>query len=1262
MLMKVLFAKKFHKTISAVAMVLSVAFALLIIGPVFLYAYDPPTSVEEIEALNNNLHPNEVPSSYDQAVSQNSPSTYDPSIFDNAQKPTGFDNPLNAEREAGAAKAAADSAKNNQSEDLAKGLSCYSPPFHININACIASVMETAMWLSARTLWISGVLLNITLNYTLNLNTILERLPIVDIGWKVLRDIANIVFIFITLWCGISITLGIGDNGKKAWGYLAQMVLVALFMNFSLFIAKAVVDVSNIAALHFYSLIIQPDKQKDYDSGLSEAFMYGLKLSTLYNIKEIQAEGAGSDVNFVNSAARNGGVTGNLSWTNIILIGFFGSLFIIVCAWVFFAAAIMFIYRAITLIILMMLSPLAFVGLILPGASGMAHAWWSKLWSQAFFAPLYLALAYVVVRTINAPAFKGVFENTGDATKGFAAAVTGTAASNVAVIFNFVILIGLMVGCLIVAQSLGAHGSEMAMAGWEKIKGAAVGGVVGIAGASARGLIKAPSAGIQAVGNVGAGASGLGKWMASTKLLNNRFLKDTALTKKVAGWGGKLSHAGEEFHEKGFGSKMRKVTSKAEFLDPRYLEERASQSKLGQTMVGRALRGVTTGALANVKIGKQSLEEAYQEGEEMSSKRREIGYGNTARENAKKLEPLHEKEQKLMDEKLKAEVAVNEAEKQLKEAEKLSDTDPTKTEKKNEAKTAITAAKGEGFTSAKKELEAAKALPDTDPDKDAKVADAQDKMNAEREKGGVAVAEDAVENFQKQNRKEMEGYTVAIQYALGQMSTEAFLNLPKVFFENPAFMDEAVLGQDKFGALMKSEHFTKTEKEEYSRARWKRAEEVANRRRVRNDRYLEELPEYQKKLGEQKEAKKRVDEELKRDFETIDTEIKDATEAFEKAQKALASAVLPEAKKTAQGVVDEKQTQLDELKKARATIEADAADKKRELEKNYGLRDKKTGEEILLKKPEQPGWDEAPDIRKALRNILRPEEVINLYRYNRKAFGNPMIADTIKQGTWNLVRNSGEVDSNSIEQIARVQKRHYIKDSLYFGSGLDPIEMHKLEAEDLTGAYELLNELGDKMKKLGFKGYREWIEKGELRTLLKDMGLEEKLSADVNVQLNRHDTGQTMYKLVAPNLSSDEFEMMPGMMREHPMSLNYYDQASITTFSKRDIENTLPMAEFFIEQFKRDTEQGGGVISEGNLRILKWFVNENQGQGFTQFGMIREDLKDTFERIKRLIGKSARAMTTPAYATKDDVLDAIERETGKRYDPFERIRSKEDMK
>src|SRR3990167_10336696 len=51
--------------------------------------------------------------------------------------------------------------------------------------------------------------------------------------------------------------------------------------------------------------------------------------------------------------------------------------------------------------------------------------------------------------------------------------------------------------------------------------------------------------------------------------------------------------------------------------------------------------------------------------------------------------------------------------------------------------------------------------------------------------------------------------------------------------------------------------------------------------------------------------------------------------------------------------------------------------------------------------PKQPGWEEAPDIRKALRNMRGTEAIENWYRYSRKSFYNEQLTQSIMQGVWN---------------------------------------------------------------------------------------------------------------------------------------------------------------------------------------------------------------------------------------------------------------------
>ncbi|MBU4536854.1 hypothetical protein KJ603_02325 [Patescibacteria group bacterium] len=144
---------------------------------------------------------------------------------------------------------------------------------------------------------------------------------------------------------------------------------------------------------------------------------------------------------------------------NIFTIALFGSIFLLITAFVFLSAAIMFLIRTVTLMILMMISPIAFIGMVLPNTSGYAKQWWSELLHQSMFAPIYMMFIYITATAINTPGFKAVLANTGNGNN-FASLFTGGGA--VTVVFNFILIIGLLLGALISAKSLGAKGANFA--------------------------------------------------------------------------------------------------------------------------------------------------------------------------------------------------------------------------------------------------------------------------------------------------------------------------------------------------------------------------------------------------------------------------------------------------------------------------------------------------------------------------------------------------------------------------------------------------------------------------------------------------------------------------------------------------------------------------------------------------------------------------------------------------------------------------------
>ncbi|MBI3305446.1 hypothetical protein HYZ80_03950 [Candidatus Parcubacteria bacterium] len=73
--------------------------------------------------------------------------------------------------------------------------------------------------------------------------------PIVQIGWRITRDLANMAFVLILLWLAITTILRLEQYGKKE--LIIRLVVIALIINFSLVIGGVLIDVSNRVMLLF---------------------------------------------------------------------------------------------------------------------------------------------------------------------------------------------------------------------------------------------------------------------------------------------------------------------------------------------------------------------------------------------------------------------------------------------------------------------------------------------------------------------------------------------------------------------------------------------------------------------------------------------------------------------------------------------------------------------------------------------------------------------------------------------------------------------------------------------------------------------------------------------------------------------------------------------------------------------------------------------------------------------------------------------------
>ncbi len=348
----------------------------------------------------------------------------------------------------------------------------------VTIQNCITEVGARIAFLILKIaswgLWLAGTGLNFVLRYTVvdmaahvsggqltaatpGTSGYTEGMSGINIAWKVIRDLMNIAFIFLLVYEGIKIILGMSkDNGK---GLIVGIILASLLINFSLFFTKVIIDASNIATIGFYNSILAGSSNGAVtlggkstnegvsvylNSGISASFMSALHINDFWDANTSW-----------DTFAKNGG--GNVG---IIILGLAGSALFTVLSFVFFAITIMFVIRYVVLIILLVLSPLAFMGTAFPGMRKQSDEWWESLIGQCLFAPIYMIMTWVVLTLISAPGFItiGGSANWGNIFIG----KNGVGQpDSISLLFNFVVIIALAIVSLTTSKGFATKGSKM---------------------------------------------------------------------------------------------------------------------------------------------------------------------------------------------------------------------------------------------------------------------------------------------------------------------------------------------------------------------------------------------------------------------------------------------------------------------------------------------------------------------------------------------------------------------------------------------------------------------------------------------------------------------------------------------------------------------------------------------------------------------------------------------------------------------------------
>ena len=341
-------------------------------------------------------------------------------------------------------------------------------------------ILKVTSWI----MWLSGNLLDYVIQFTIvdmssyinGGSTLFDDdvgpLTGINTTWKVIRDLMNIAFIFILVFEGIRLILGLEGAAGRVQKFIVGLVLASILINFSLFFSKIMIDASNIVTVGFYQAVVEGGDPPS----LSTPFTRYLGLSNYYSVDSLNSIKGDAE-------KRQDGY-------NQLILYTAGSVLFLVLSFVFFAMAILFGIRFLTLLILLVLSPVAYMGIALPWAKGPAKQWWSAFNSQLLFAPVFMLMMWIVLSILG-----GIAQGWGRQILWAEALLgNGSTAPNIGgfgIIFNFMIIIGLAIASLIISKNLAAKGHSLIASATNKATAFAGGAVFGGAAVALRNSVGA---------------------------------------------------------------------------------------------------------------------------------------------------------------------------------------------------------------------------------------------------------------------------------------------------------------------------------------------------------------------------------------------------------------------------------------------------------------------------------------------------------------------------------------------------------------------------------------------------------------------------------------------------------------------------------------------------------------------------------------------------------------------------------------------------
>ncbi len=232
---------------------------------------------------------------------------------------------------------------------------------------------------------LSAYLMDFFLKYSIA-STSYSGVSFIQKGWEILRDITNLVFIFAILYQAFLLAFGNIQTVKKK---ILNIILVALTINFSLYMTFFFIDVSNILAHTLYNKMTVQEQSIDAAGSTAKTNSISVGITKKINPQQLILDQTWNEDN------RPKGIILLLVVALINLTFLFS----------FIKLTFLFLGRTVGLWIASILSALAMSTLIIPKGQQIRYIgfdrWLKSTLKMSFMAPIYLFFLYIIIKFLE---------------------------------------------------------------------------------------------------------------------------------------------------------------------------------------------------------------------------------------------------------------------------------------------------------------------------------------------------------------------------------------------------------------------------------------------------------------------------------------------------------------------------------------------------------------------------------------------------------------------------------------------------------------------------------------------------------------------------------------------------------------------------------------------------------------------------------------------------------------------------------------------